>query len=371
MGLIPRIDFIIRAEGEIAFPRLVLSLLNEDTEDSVLTGIPNLTWRNSSEEMIENPVQLPPDLDALGFPDWDQMPPSEYTEFAPHGGFGKEFPVGQLMTTRGCPYGCNYCAVEPIHGRRIRFRSPESIVEEIEYLTKAHGVREIHIEDDNFTFHKDHVVNVCTGIRKKNLRIHLTLPNGVRLDRLDDEILRELQATGFYSLVIAVESGSQATLKRMNKALDLNEVEQAIARIRKYDFQLTAFFMIGYPGETSEDIEKTIQYARSLDLDRAYFTMYMPLPGTRDFQLLEEKGEIDISTLEWGNFYTKGRTDPPYVPEGMTPDQLKEYAHLAYRLFYLRPRIMIKMLKDIKITSFRHFMEVLWNLMTLNLSYFL
>jgi len=371
LELIPRIDFIVYSEGEKSFPKLVGHLLGENLDHSALSEIPNLIWKNSKGDVVENAVELVPDLDALEFPDWDQMPPAEYAEFTPHGGFTKASPVGQLMTTRGCPYGCNYCAARLIHGRKIRCRSPESIVEEIEYLINVQRVREIHIEDDNFTENKDHVFDLCTKIRKRNIRMPFALPNGVRLDRLDDEILQELQATGFYMFFLGIESGSQATLKRMNKALDLGKVKETISRIRKYDFQIKGYFIIGYPGETKEDIRQTIDYARSLDLDRAYFTMFIPLPGSVIFNDLEKAGKIDIHKFQWTNFYTKGKTTPPFIPEGMTSDELEAYSHLAYRSFYLRPHILLKMLRDMRITSFNQFLVVAWNLARLNLSYFL
>jgi radical SAM superfamily enzyme YgiQ (UPF0313 family) len=371
MGLVPGIDFIVRAEAELALPELLLSVMNGDLHDSSLALIPNLVWRDSLRNIVENSIELPQDLDALAFPDWDQMAPSEYVDFTPHGGFGRASLIGQLLTTRGCPCGCSFCAADLMHGRRIRRRSPESVVEEIRYLVEAHGVGEIQIQDDNFTVNRDHLVNVCTSIRENDFRLHFAMPNGVRLDRLDDEILRELQATGFYMLSVGIESGSQATLKRMNKALDLRMVEETIARIRKYGFQIRGFFIIGYPGESGEDIEQTIQYATSLDLDRAYFHQFIPLPGTAEFRLLEEKGEIDVTKLIWENFQTKGATIPPYVPEGMTSDELQEYGRLAYRRFYLRSKIMMRMLRDLRISSPKHLGQVVWNLLKLNLSYFL
>ena len=258
-----------------------------------------------------------------------------------------------------------------MHGTRIRRRSVETIIEEIEYLMKAHGVGEIHIEDDNFTFSKDHVVNLCTAIRQKKMNLFFTLPNGVRLDKLDDEILRELEATGFYTFSIGIESGSPETLRRMGKALDLRIVRETITRIRKHGFQLKGYFMIGYPGETEKNIRETIRYATSLDLDRAYFTMFMPLPGTKDFQMLEERGEIRLEDIQWQNFYTKGDTTPPFVPTGMTADRLHALAHVAYRKFYARPRIVLKLVKDRKVTSFRQFVEVAWHLLRRDLSYFI
>jgi radical SAM superfamily enzyme YgiQ (UPF0313 family) len=371
MQMLPRIDFIIRAESEIAFPRLVRALETQTASDDCLSAIPNLVWKDSAGHIKENPIQRIEDIDAIDFPDWDQMKPAEYAEFAPHGGGAKAYPVGQIVTTRGCPYACSYCAGSLMHGTRIRARSPESIIEEMKYLIKDHHVKEFHIEDDNFTFNKEHVLNFCQAVRRNNINAFFTLPNGVRLDKLDDEILRQLKETGFYSFSIGIESGSQQTLKRMRKALNLDIVKETIQRIRKHGFLLKGYFMIGYPGETEQDITRTIEYAKSLDLDRAYFTMYIPLPGTRDFHMLEQQGKITLDTLQWQNFYTKGKTLPPYVPDGMNAEQLERFAHIAYRRFYVRPKIMLNMLKDLKITSPRQLADVIWNLLRLNLSYFI
>ena len=368
---VPRINFAMRSEADISFPQLVSAVRNGSLSDSDLGEIRNLIWRDSSGRITENPVERPADLDALGYPDWDQMPPGLYAKYAPHGGFGKATPVTQILTTRGCPYGCNYCAAGLMNGRKIRRKSPRAVVEEIQYLARTHGVREFHIEDDNFTFYRDHVMGVCAEIRRSGVTAYFTVPNGVRLDRLDDEILLELKATGFYSITLGIESGNAETLKRMQKALDLGQVEESIARIRKYGFRINAYFIIGYPGETAREIVETIEFARSLDLDRAYFTTYIPLPGTGDFAMLREQGRLDVENLPWSSFYTMGRTDPPFVPEGMTGRELQDLSHLAYRRFYLRPGIVMKLLKDIRIRSPRQFLEVAWNLARLNLSYFI
>lgn len=349
--LIPRINFIIRSEGEYCFPKLVQQIKNNNLVDSALKNIPNLVWRNSSGELVENLIELPNDLDALGLPDWDQLAPREYASFPPHGGFAKTPPVAQLITTRGCPYTCRYCASYIMNGKNIRMRSPESIVKEIEYLIKNHGVKEIHIEDDNFTFYKDHVINVCTAIRKSRIKLNFGLPNGVRVDRLDNELLKELRNTGFYFLSIGIESGSPTTLKRMKKALTIEKIKEGIALIRKYNFRIKGFFVIGYPGETRKDIIKTIQFAKSLDLDQAFFSIYIPIPGTEEFKQLEEEGYIDITKSNWENYYTGKFSVPPYVPDGMTANELKNLVSTAFRSFYFRPKIFLRLLKDLTAIS--------------------
>lgn len=364
INLIPRINFIILSEGEYSLPKLVNQIMNHNLDDYSLASIPNLVWRNSWGELIENAIEFPDDLDALEFPDWDQLAPREYSIFSPHGGFAKTPYVAQLITTRGCPYSCRYCGSYIMNGKKIRRRSPESIAEEIEYLMKNHGVKEIHIEDDNFTFYKDHVVKVCTAIREKKIKLNFGLPNGVRVDRLDEEILEELKNTGFYFLSIGIESGSLTTLKRMNKSLSLLKVKEGVTLIRKYGFRLKGFFMLGYPGENRREIMETIHFAKSLDLDRAFFSVYIPLPGTPEFQNLEKEGKIDIARCNWKDYYTGKFSTPPYVPDGMAANELKELVSYAHRAFYFRPRILLKMVMDITSRSqIKHILKRGWSLM--------
>ena len=357
MELIPRINFIIRSEGESSFPLLVKHILKNDLGDPVLSTIHNLVWKNSSFKLIENPIEVPQDLDLIGLPDWDQLAPKQYSRFSPHGGFAKTPPVAQLITTRGCPYSCRYCGSYLMNGKKIRTRSAESIIEEIKYLVETHKIKEIHIEDDNFTFHKDHVINVCTAIRKSGININFGLPNGVRIDRLDDKILKELKNTGFYFFSVGIESGSPTTLNRMRKKLDLKKVGASIALIRKYNFRIKGFFMLGYPGETQKEILETIQFAKTLDIDQAFFSIYIPIPGTPEFHDLESRGRIDITKCNWENYYTGKFSTPPYVPDGMTADELKKLVSFAYRSFYLRPKTLFKVLSCVtSVSQIKHLM---------------
>src|SRR5262245_16691427 len=353
--LIPRTDFIVKSEGEIAFPKLVHAILNNDLNDKTLQAIPNLVWRNSAGELVENAVGFPPNLDDLQMPDWDQLEPKKFEKYAPHGGFAKAAPVAQLITTRGCPYSCRYCAAYVMNGKKIRMRSGESVVEEMQYLMKDHGIREFHIEDDNFTFYKEHVVNVCSAIRKAGIKVPLGIPNGVRVDRLDDEICAEMKSAGFYFFSIGRESGSPTTLSQMKKALNLEKAKRGIELINKYGFRVKGFFILGYPNETRELMQETIEWSKSLRLDQVYYSIFIPLPGTPEVESLEERGMVDISKCKWEDFYTGKFSDPPYIPDGMTAGELKKVVRHAYRSFYLRPRILLKMARDINsLTQIKH-----------------
>ncbi len=350
MKLIPRVDFVVRSEGEIPLVRLVDFLRSEYTDktrDEGLGQISNLVWRDSVGVMHENPIVLPPDLDQIGPPAWDLLKPDEYTRFAPHGGLAKVFPVTQIITTRGCPHACYYCAASILNGRKIRTRSAGSVVDEIEYLINHHGIKEIHFEDDNFTYKKDHAISICREIRRRGIRINFGLPNGVRVDRLDDEILTELEATGFYFFSIGIESGSPETLKRMNKKITIDKIIAGVKLIRKYKFRLKGFFILGYPGETRADIEQTIEFAKALDIDQAFFSIYIPLPGTVEFANLESRGEIRFEDCNWDDYFTGKLTMPPYTPDGISKQELKDYTKEAFRAFYFRPKQFIKMLMNL------------------------
>jgi radical SAM superfamily enzyme YgiQ (UPF0313 family) len=341
--LIPRIDFIVYSEGEAALPLLIKSLEDKNSDYS---HIPNLIWKNGGEP-VENPLQLPDDLDELGMPDWEQMSPVQYRKCSPHGGFSVETPVAQIISTRGCPYACEYCAGYLINGTRIRKRTAGSIIAEIEYLIGTFGVKEIHIEDDNFTFEKNHVLAFCDAVKARNVKVRFGLPNGIRLDRLDDEILSRMHECGFYFFSLGIESGSERILAKMHKALTVEKIRAGLKLIRKYPFQVKGLFMMGYPTETVSDTNETIRLATSLDLDQAFFSVFIPIPGTREFARLEKEGKVDLNTCDWDNFYSHKNKNPPFVPDSLSADELRKAVFRAFKAFYFRPKIAVRLLRRI------------------------
>ena len=122
-------------------------------------------------------------LDELGMPSWDFIRPDTYP-LSPHGGFFKNYPIAPIIISRGCPFSCTYCAGHLVSGKKIRFRSTDNVIEEIKILYHQYGIREIHIEDDNFTFIRNLVMEFCRKLKENNLNISWTCPNGVRLDTL-------------------------------------------------------------------------------------------------------------------------------------------------------------------------------------------
>tara|TARA_B100001964_G_C14081679_1_gene530573 strand:+ start:124 stop:843 length:720 start_codon:yes stop_codon:yes gene_type:complete len=217
------------------------------------------------------------------------------------------------------------------------------VLDEMVMLYKDYGVREYHIIDDMFNFHKNRVFEFCQGIRDRNLDINYTFPNGLRLNQLDKEMLQMMKDTGAYAFTVGIESGSQRILDSMKKGLTLELIEEKINLINSAGLEPNGFFIIGYPDETVDDIKSTIRFAKRLKLRRAHFSNFLPLPGTEATRKLIENKEIERP--DWGSlFYSK----VSYVPKGITRSQLKQLQRRAFLEFHLRPHILFRMLLEIK-----------------------
>jgi len=332
------IHFAIAGEGETAFPMLLKKI---SAGEKNLDEVPGLLYKKG-DKIIANAPKFEENLDALGFPAWDLMDPRTYPQ-APQGAVFRNWPIAPILTSRGCPYRCTYCAGHLTTGYNIRFRSIEKVLEEIEMLYSDYGVREIHIIDDNFTFKRERAVKFCNEILERGINISLTFPNGVRLDTLDEELLRLLKKAGCYSITLGIESGSQRILNDMKKSLKLETVEEKVALINKVGIDIMAFFIVGYPTETRETILETIEFAKRLKIKRAHFSTFLPLPNTEATKMLLRDGvikEINYDTL----FYTKA----PLAPKSMSSEELKALQRKAFFEFYMRPHIMAGMAKEVR-----------------------
>jgi radical SAM superfamily enzyme YgiQ (UPF0313 family) len=309
--------------------------------------VPGLVWRQA-DKVIENaPSEFVKDLNALPLPAWELIQPQTYPP-AQHGAFFKKFPIAPIVTTRGCPYACKFCSAPILSGRQVRFHDPDKIINEIRLLHSQYGIREIHIIDDNFTINRSHANTVLTKIIEAKLDISIAFPNGIRVETVDKELLDLMKRAGAYLISLGIESGSDRILQLMNKKLKVAATEEKVNLIHDAGLDIAGFFVIGFPGDTKEDIEKTIAFSLKLPLIRANYFDFLPLPGTPIYYELEGKGEL--ARIDWKQFHFM---TAPYAPAGMTRDQLRGYQRKAFLRFYLRPVILIRNILQIK--SFLHF----------------
>lgn len=323
------IDFLVRGEGEAAIRGLVALGNLENLDDATLSSIPGLAWRDGDSVRM-NTVAVE-DISTGSMPRWDLMDPRLYPP-APHSAFYRSFPVAPVIASRGCPYPCSFCGGGLIHGRRIRYRDIDSVLEEISLLHDRYGVREIHFVDDNLTHSRDYAERLCDGLVDLPFRVDWSLPNGVRLDTLDRPLLERMKAAGCYAMAVGIESGSQKVLDRIRKGIVLDDVREKVTLLNEVGLHSRGFFQMGLPGETEADIRATIDFSLSIPLDVAHFMFFHPIPGTQAYREIEAEGasafDDDAPTF----------AEVAYTPPGLTPGRLRRLRRVAFLRFFLRWR---------------------------------
>lgn len=263
------VDHIIKGEGE----RIILDIVNKQMYDYDRTPIDN--------------------LDELPRPAYHLLNINKYLELAPgHNGY-KQKPFMPMLTSRGCPASCTFCAIANHWGKKPRYRSAENVLAEIDFLVKEYGIKEIHFEDDNLTADRERAIKIFDGLIERNYGLTWTVPSGMAIYSLDDELLEKMAQSGCYSVSLAIENGNQEIVtKIMKKPVDLKKVAPMVKKIRDTGMDVRGFFILGYPGETKMDIESTIKFARELQLDWSHFFIFSPLPGTEIYQTCIDKGYL-------------------------------------------------------------------------------
>jgi len=342
-------DYGFRGEAEIGLPQLLKKISGE--ENTELKDIHHLIWRENGK-INRNELSPIKDVTALGLPSWDLIDPNEYPN-APIGAFVKSFPLATISCSRGCPHQCTYCANKLIMGRGLRARSQESIIEELDLLYNKYGVREYQIIDDTFTSKRSLAKGVCDEIIRRGWKLNITFPNGVRVESLDEELLKLLERAGCYSIGMAIESGSQRIVDHMKRRQNLEMVREKVELVaRTTKIRMTGFFILGYPAEEREDILKTIKLAKELPLKRAQFTIWIPVPGSEMTETLKREGKLKIKNLS-----SVVLNQINYVPENLTEDELQKLLRRAFFEFYFRPKIILGLLAEIQ--SLEHLKNIL------------
>ena len=327
------VDFIFRGEAELGFYELIKSLQDKKN----FSKVPNLGYKEKGK-MKFNATKFVDNLDEISYPDYDLMKFSEYPKMY----FMKKFPSAPILTSRGCPFSCTFCSAGNLSGKKFRARSPENIIKEIKFLKEKYKIKEFEIWDDNFTMNKERAMKFCNLLIKENINLEWWCPNGLRIETLDEELLRKMKEAGCYAMAVGIETGSEKIQKDMKKNLNLDKAREIVNLAHKIGIRTQGFFIIGYPTETKEDILKTIKFAKELPLDRASFSLFQPLVGSEIYNCLKKEGKlenIDLNKCE----YSK----PSIVPEGFKNiNEVKKLQKKAILEFYLRPKVLARFITE-------------------------
>ena len=251
-------------------------------------------------------------------------------------------PTAPIITTRGCPYKCTYCAARVVLGSKIRIRSAKNVVDEIEFLINNFGIKEIKINDDNFTFNYNHARSICEEILDRGLDIVWACSNGVRADKVDYSLLKLMKKAGCYYLAFGFESGSDNILKLYKKSLNKERAIQAVKIAKNLGFFTQGFFLMAHPEERREDLEMTKQFINKTSLDRINLAKVTPLPGTELFDYYLEHGFMDLENMDWT--YTNFEVKNNYLSK----KELDWWYTEIMKTFYLRPSKIGRTITSVK-----------------------
>jgi len=270
----------------------------------------------------------------------------------PYGLFYKYSPryaLGFITSSRGCPYDCIFCSQRSISGKYYRFRSPETVVEEIEYLYKVRGQEFITFQDDNFLPNKKRAIKLCELIYKRfGDKIHFDCQ--ARADNIDDDVLTVMKKTGFRLIHVGIECANDRLLSLVQKKETLQQIIDGVRQIKKHGIQVSGTFILGLPTEISEDRKAAYELAKELDLDYVRFNNATPYPGTKLYEMAQTQGRF-LPGDNWENLNACGslienpfkRNKLSFVPDGVSEEELRNDI-IKYNMFFsLRPKKVFRL----------------------------
>jgi len=287
------VDIVLLAESDFTTKEL-LDLIQKGEDISKIDGI---AYKEENKIIIKPKTKFIDNLDSIPFPARHLLPMEKYFKInLPHGVSSRFSPNTPLITSRGCPANCIFCSIHSIWGRKYRARSVQNIITELKQLKEKYGIKEIQFEDDNLTFDKKRALDLFEAMIREKLNLAWTTPNGVALWSLDQELLLKMKESGCYRLCLAIESGDQEFLtKTIKKPLSLEKVKELMYWIKKYKFETDAFFVVGFPDETLEQLKNTFKFAQNLGTDNVSFYLATPYPGTELYENCCKKGYLNNS----------------------------------------------------------------------------
>lgn len=263
----PNIDYVLLGEPEWAIADL-LKVLDGGYAPS---KVPGLSYKRDNGQIVMQDPVYPEDIDSLAITSfaWDLIDIKAYAQYLNWNGAIKEEFYIPILTSRGCPYSCSFCC--ETYDKHFRARSPENVMAEIYFLKEKFDVKEIHVFDAVFNHDIERAKAICRLLIQSGVAVSLAFPHGIRADRMTDELLHLLRQAGTYKLVYGIETAVPRLQKHIRKNLDLDAAQTVIRKTAETGIITGGYFMLGFPTETQEEMEITIDFAVKSDLDVAAF----------------------------------------------------------------------------------------------------
>lgn len=314
-------DFVVRGEGEYT----MLDLVRHIEEGNSFHEVKGISFLSDGETIRTPSPPLIQDLDSLPHPARDLLPLQNYTVTL-RGRF-----MTPALTSRGCPFNCDFCSASQFFGRKWRTRSIDNVMEEINLLYEKFGYRAIAFFDDHFMLNPQRMAEFCENILKNNWNLYWWAFSRVDSVVKNEEVVKLAARAGLKQVFIGFESGSQEVLDNYGKDLNVENSFRAMEILKKYKISVWASFVIGALNETKKMIKQTIRFANRLNPHYIQFGILTPYPGTA----LYEKVKNRLLTTNWSKFWAG---DPVIRLDNLSPQELKNLFWRAHLSFYGRPK---------------------------------
>jgi anaerobic magnesium-protoporphyrin IX monomethyl ester cyclase len=276
-----KVDFVVRGEGEITFSELVAMLQKNDGNFHSIQGI---SFFSNGQLVRTPPRPFIEDLDRLPFPARHLIPMDDYRRTK----LGDR-DITPLVTSRGCPYQCAFCASSHFWGTKVRTRSVVSVLEELQEIYHRYHFKAVAFLDDTFNLFPKRVIDICHGMIEKKLDLWWWCLSRTDLLLRNEEVVQEMVRAGAKSVFVGVESNNPKTLEDLRKGIDVENIVQAVGMLKRNGLEIHAAYILGGLHETVETIHETIRFAKRLDTNVAQFSILTPYPGTAVYEQVKDR----------------------------------------------------------------------------------
>lgn len=328
-------DYVVMGEGE----ETILELLDSLFSNKDIQNVKGIVFKHYNKIINTGKREFIQNLDTIPLPDRDILPNNIFFPSMFNARYKNCFTI---VTSRGCPLNCKFCASRIITGKKYRMHSAEYVLEEMEILKKKYNAKQLIIFDDTFTFNHGRLEKICRGMINKKFNFKWFCFSQINI--VNEEILKLMKSAGCYSISFGLESGNSQTLKTLGKPISPNIAPKIIKIAKKLGYKTQASYILGTPGESVKQMYNTINYSKKVGTTLAFFMMLVPYPGTIFFDKIFSKD--DFNSINWNNFVSVGENS--VLNDSIKKEELEKIIAKANISYYANPKRIISILYHIR-----------------------